>query len=102
MGLLILIIIRRLFNHTETIERIICHDKKHLYPLFSSRAEAQVRRLVKFSPHKILFVLDGFDELNDRDKEVSVICQILKGKVAPGCGVITTTRPHCLTEIKDL
>ena len=79
-------------NHDGPIEDLLC--KKNNYALFPSSAKGQLRRMLRFTPENVLFILDGYDEIPRRHRKNTVINDVIRGKVASGVGVIVTTRPE--------
>ena len=89
---------RKIRNHAETAERIICHDLKLLPEQFS----VNIKLIMKFDSGKCLFLIDGYNELNDEQREYSMLTKLLSRKVAKQAVVIVTTRPEVEPYIKNL
>ena len=93
-----LIPVRHINNHAENIERIICHDLK----IVSDTLESDVRRQIKFNSKNIMFLIDGYDEMKEKEKKKSTIQNLIKGDIAQEAIVIVTTRPHDTKEVKAI
>ncbi|XP_072894213.1 uncharacterized protein [Hemitrygon akajei] len=99
-------------NHKINLKELILDQ----YPYFGN-----ILREVWKNPEGLLFIFDGLDEFNDtidfadsqRDTEPRSTCtdrkfkckvsdivySLIQGKLLPGCSVLVTTRPHCVTFI---
>ena len=51
---------------------------------------------------KMAFIVDGYDEINERDKAISSLNDVITGRVAAQSKVVITTRPHCVDEIAKI
>ena len=87
-----LIPVRFIHNHRETLERIITYDLN----LLGHDKEGDVRRQLKFNSGDVLFLIDGYDEMSEKERKYSTINKLLAGEVAPNAAVLATSRPHCL------
>ena len=92
-----LIPVRLIHNHRETLERIITHDLN----LLGHDKEGDVRRQLKFNSSDVLFLIDGYDEMSEKERKYTTINKLLSGEVAPNAAVLTTSRPHCLEYLKQ-
>ena len=63
------------------------------YPSHPDFSNSIAEELVKSKGEKLLFVLDGFDEVSHSFHENSVIKSILCRQLLPKCTIILTTRP---------
>ena len=63
------------------------------YPSHPDFSNSIAEELVKSQGKKVLFVLDGFDEVSHSFHENSVIKSILCRQLLPECTIILTTRP---------
>ena len=63
------------------------------YPSHPDFSNSIAEELVKSKGEKLLFVLDGFDEVSHSFHENSVIKSILCRQLLPECTIILTTRP---------
>ena len=88
--------VRRIQNHTENIERIICHDLN----MVPGSLEGDVRRQIKGNSEHILFLIDECDEIGIRENKHKTIKEIIMGIIAPKATVIVTSRPYCALKIK--
>ena len=96
--LLYLLLPRYIHRHAEPIERIICTDLK----LHATSAEAEVRRAIKSNAKNMAFIIDGYDEVMERDQRHSSLNDIISGEVAKESKVVITTRPHCVNHLVEL
>ena len=96
--LLYLLLPRYIHRHAEPIERIICTDLK----LHATSAEAEVRRTIKFNAENMAFIIDGYDEVMERDQRHTSLNQVISGEVAKDSKVVITTRPHCVNHLTKL
>ena len=59
--------------------------------------EADIQEIVRYvSMHQgagVLFVFDGYDEMSEKMRQKSIICDILNGRLAPLSSFVITTRP---------
>ena len=101
-SLMLLLPLRLIKNHTGPTESVLCQSHPRVYSLFPAESEGEVRRVIKHNPSKILWVLDGYDEVSDMVKDTSIITDIISGDIAGGSTVIVTTRPHCRDELNQL
>ena len=92
---LYLLPVRRITNHTEVLERILTRDLELLPEAF----EGKVRRSMKFCSKLCLILIDGFDEMNDVEMEITVLNKLLARKFAKDAVVIISTRPNCIDHI---
>ena len=96
--LLYLLLPRYIHSHAEPIERIICADLK----LHAISAEAEVRRSIKSNAENMAFIIDGYDEVMERDQRHTRLNQVISGEVAKDSKVVITTRPHCVNHLTEL
>ena len=96
--LLYLLLPRYIHRHAEPIERIICTDLK----LHATSAEAEVRRAIKANAENMAFIIDGYDEVVERDQRHTSLNQVISGEVAKDSKVVITTRPHCVNHLTEL
>ena len=89
---------RLIHNHNEVLERVICHDLKIIPDSLTGR----VRLMLKFNSSPCLILIDGFDELNDDQKDVTVLNKIISGEVGKNAVVVVTSRPERTQDIRDL
>ena len=96
--LLYLLLPRYIHRHPEPIERIICTDLE----LHTASAEAGVRRAIKSDASNMAFIIDGYDEVMERDQRVTNLNKVISGEVAKDAMVVITTRPHCVDLLDHL
>ena len=89
---------RLIHNHNEVLERVICHDLKIIPDSLTGR----VRLMLTFNASPCLILIDGFDELNDDQKDVTVLNKIISGEVGKNAVVVVTSRPEGTQDIRDL
>ena len=89
---------RLIHNHNEVLERIICHDLN----IIPSSLTGRVRLMLKFNTSPCLIMIDGFDELNDDQRKVTVLKSIISSEVGKNAVVVITSRPERTQEIRDL
>ena len=95
-GLLYLLLPRYIHRHSCPIENIICTDLK----LHNASAEAKLRRAIKSNAGNKSFIIDGYDEVMERDKKGSSLNKVICGDVAEQSKVVITTRPHCVSRLR--
>ena len=96
--LLYLLLPRYIHGHRNPIENIICSDLK----LHATSAEAEVRRAIKSNAGNMAFIIDGYDEVMERDQLCSSLNKVISGEVAREAKVVITTRPHCVNRLAKL
>ena len=89
---------RKIRNHTETLERIICHDLKLLHEELS----VNIKLIMKFDSWKFLILIDGYNELSDEQREYSLLTKLISREVAKRAVVIVSTRPEAKPYIEKL
>ena len=89
---------RLIHNHNEVLERVICHDLK----IIPDSLTGSVRLMLKFNASPCLILIDGFDELNDEQKDVTVLNKIISSEVGKNAVVVVTSRPEGRQDIRDL
>ena len=72
------------------------------YPPHSEFSNSVADELVKSQGEKLLFVLDGFDEVSHSFHEDSVIKSILCRLLLPECTIILTTRPVAKATLESI
>ena len=93
--LLYLLLPRYIHRHAEPLERIICTDLK----LHNPAAEVQLRRAIKYNDQKMMFVIDGYDEVDEKEQQKSSLNKVISGEMAKQSTVVITSRPHCKNSI---
>ena len=73
---LYLLQVRKITNHTEVPERIMTKDIN----LLKASDAAKVRLSLKFSSKLCLFIVDGFDVMNDAVREITVLNDLITRK----------------------
>ena len=86
---------RLINNHTEDLDRIICSDLK----LLETSSMAKFRTMMRSSSSQSMFLVDGFDELDERAKTNTTMIKLIRGEIARQSTVVVTTRPHCADEV---
>ena len=91
---------RKIRNHSETAERVICHDLK----LLPEKLSVNIKLLLKFESSGVLILIDGYNELSDeqRDDNNTLLNKIIYRRVAGDAVVIVTTRPETKPYIENL
>ena len=89
---------RYINKHSEPIERIICTD----LGLHDEQSEGELRRFIKTSAREMTFIIDGYDELNEKEQRNSSINDLISGKVADLATVVITSRTHCRQQLLNL
>ena len=91
---------RKIRNHSETAERVICHDLK----LLPEKLSVNIKLLLKFDSKRFLILIDGYNELSDeqRDDNNTLLNKIIYRRVAGEAVVIVTTRPETKPYIEKL
>ena len=97
-NMLYLLLPRYIHRHAESIERIISTDLK----LHDISAEAELRRAMKNKAQNMMFTIDGYDEVSNRDQRCSSLNEVISGRVASEAKVVITTRPHCVDHLIKL
>ena len=89
---LYLLPVRRIRNHAESLERVITKDINLLGEAF----ESKVRLSLKFSSKLCLILIDGFDEMNDDVREITVLNELITRKhdFMKEAVVVISTRPN--------
>ena len=72
------------------------------YPSHPDFSNSIAEELVKSQGEKVLFVLDGFDEVSHSFHENSVIKSILCRQLLPECTIILTTRPVAKVTLESI
>ena len=72
------------------------------YPSDPDFSNSIAEQLVKSQGKKLLFVLDGFDEVSHSFHENSVIKSILCRELLPECTIILTTRPVAKATLRSI
>ena len=72
------------------------------YPSHPDFSNSIAEELVKLQGKKLLFVLDGFDEVSHSFHENSVIKSILCRQLLPECTIILTTRPVAKSMLESI
>ena len=72
------------------------------YPSHPDFSNSIAEELVKLQGKKLLFVLDGFDEVSHSFHENSVIKSILCRELLPECTIILTTRPSAKSTLERI
>ncbi|CAI8038961.1 NACHT, LRR and PYD domains-containing protein 3 [Geodia barretti] len=72
------------------------------YPSHPDFSNSIAEELVKLQGEKLLFVLDGFDEVSHSFHENSVIKSILCRQLLPECTIILTTRPSAKSILESI
>ena len=72
------------------------------YPSHPDFSNSIAEELVKSQGKKLLFVLDGFDEVSHRFHKNSVIKSILCRQLLPECTIILTTRPVAKATLESI
>ena len=72
------------------------------YPSHPDFSNSIAEELVESQGEKLLFVLDGFDEVSQNFDENSVIKSILCRQLLPECTIILTTRPVAKTTLESI
>ena len=91
--------VRKICNRSEVIERVICHDLDIVPQSYATSVRLALRNLPS---SKSLILLDGYDELRDNEKQISIVAKILSSKIAKRAVVVVTTRPEDIPHIKHL
>ena len=65
----------------------------------SDLVQAVTEEVVACQGKKVLFVLDGFDELPDNLRKDSFIVELIRGKHFPACTVLVTSRPSATADL---
>ena len=86
---------RLINNHLDDLVRIICIDLK----LLKCTCMNKFRYMIKSSPAKALFLVDGFDELDLPAIKNTTMMKIMRGDIVRKSTVVVTTRPHCVDEV---
>ena len=94
---LYLLPVRRIINHREVLERIITKDLN----LLEVADESKVRRSLKFSSDLCLILIDGFDEMNDAVREITVLNELITRKhhFIKEAVVVVSTTPNYIRHI---
>ena len=92
---LYLLMPRYIQSHRESVQHIICTDLE----LHDESIKMALGKTIKYSAEKIMFIIDGYDEVNVKDQKNSTLNDLIEGKVARNSTVVVTTRPHCRGEI---
>ena len=79
---------KKIRNHAETAERIICHDLE----LLPEQLNVNIKLIMKFD--SCLILIDGYNELSAEQREYSLLTKVLSRQVARRAVVIVTTRPE--------
>ena len=89
---LYLLPVRRIVNHREVLERIITKDLN----LLEEADESKVRLSLKFSSKLCLILIDGFDEMNDAVRGVTVLNELItrENHFIKEAVVVVSTRPN--------
>ena len=89
---LYLLPVRRIVNHREVLERIITKDLN----LLKEADESNVRLSLKLSSKLCLILIDGFDEMNDAVREITVLNELItrKNHFIKEAVVVVSTRPN--------
>lgn len=96
---------RKMKTMRELVE-FVCHERFHI----------SIKRTLKKSSDKVLFILDGFDELVFSGKKTSLdlispfrkasvedhLLALLSGRIMSASSLIVTTRPSALGKLKKL
>ena len=77
---------------------------QNLSDLFSHDYDSELRQSVakevlENEGDRILFVLDGFDELPVDHRQSGLLIGLIKGKVLPKCSVLVTSRPSATADL---
>ena len=72
------------------------------YPSHPDFSNSIAEELVQSQGEKLLFVLDGFDEVSHDFHENSVIKNILCRQLLPECTIILTTRPSAVYTLRSI
>ena len=72
------------------------------YPSHPDFSNSVAEELVKSQGKKLLFILDGFDEVSHSFHENSVIKSILCRQLLPECTIILTTRPVAMYTLRNI
>ena len=72
------------------------------YPSHPDFSNSIAEELLKSQGKKLLFVLDGFDEVSHSFHENSVIKSILCRQLLPECTIILTTRPVAMCTLRSI
>ena len=89
---LYLLPVRRIVNHREVLERIITKDLN----LLQEAEESKVRLSLKFSSKLCLILIDGFDEMDDAVREITVLNELITrgNHFIKEAVVVVSTRPN--------
>ena len=89
---LYLLPVRRIVNHREVLERIITKDLN----LLQEAEESKVRLSLKFSSKLCLILIDGFDEMDDAVREITVLNELItrENHFIKEAVVVVSTRPN--------
>ena len=90
-----LIVARNVRNHSGPLEATVCN-------VLGLSCHGDVRRCFKFNSCKSLIIIDGFDEVSERDRHNSILNDVISGKEAARATVVVTSRPDAMTVIADL
>lgn len=95
-----------LLSEPQSLQHRLCVHYSHLRPVLA--------HILASEPSKILLILDGLDEFRfpldfDRtpkcsDPELaqstgSMVVNLIKGNLLPGCSLLLTSRPHAVTKV---
>ena len=89
---------KKIRNHSETAERIICHDLE----LLPEELNLNIKLILKYDSGKCLILIDGYNELSDEQREYSLLTKLLSREVAKQAVIIVTTRPEGKPYIEKL
>ncbi|KAK9955884.1 hypothetical protein ABG768_015728, partial [Culter alburnus] len=90
----------------KEINRI--HDKKSLVEILScscSLTSDQISQVLQHSPEKMLFIIDGFDELKLTQEKAPaevILCDLLRGRILPESFLLVTSRSTATDTLSKL
>ena len=76
----------------EKVADLFPHDSKHLQQLVTEE-------VLDREGKKVLFILDGYDELPIHLRHQGLLIRLLKGQVFPNCTVLVTSRPSATRDL---
>ena len=95
---LYLLLPRYIDCHKNPLEQLMCEDLN----FHNSAASGELRRLIKCNSENIYFLIDGYDEISDREQRYSSLNKVISGEIAQSSTVVITTREHCARHLISL
>ena len=76
----------------ESVAGLFPHGDEQLQQLVTSEVLSR-------EGMRVLFILDGYDELSCSSRDQGLLIKLLKGEVLPDCSVLVTSRPSATTDL---